>query len=135
MEESKALVRLLETADLVAMVEDLMSPGACERLSASSWSGMRVTLRNVKEMIRTSHAALSESVIQRARAGMQNGASQNGGAHSAAPKVEENGNGDHTRNSVLFKNAKENGATISEAQRVQMTRRDLRTSLERIVEK
>jgi hypothetical protein len=67
MEESKAIHRLVEAQDLVGMVEDMLSADMLERLSPSAWSGIRITLRNIKDAIGTSHAVMANELVQRAR--------------------------------------------------------------------
>lgn len=60
MDHSAALHKLMEAAALVGMVEELANPGTFERLSPSSLSGLRITLRNIRESIVASHDALTE---------------------------------------------------------------------------
>jgi hypothetical protein len=54
-DNNKALVRLLESADLVKMLEDLIAPSALGKLSPAVLSGVRVTLRNVREAMLSCH--------------------------------------------------------------------------------
>jgi len=58
MDQTKALIKLLESADLIRMIEDLTNPSLSSQLSASALGGIRVTLRNVREAILISHDAL-----------------------------------------------------------------------------
>lgn len=67
MEEGKALHRLLEAADLIGMIEEMMNPQTSERLSESARAGMRITLRNVRDLVMSSHENLSGEFVQRAR--------------------------------------------------------------------
>lgn len=59
MDQGTALQKLMEAAALVGMVEELANPSTLERLSATSISGLRITLRSIRESIISSHAALS----------------------------------------------------------------------------
>lgn len=59
MDHSAALHKLMEAAALVGMVEELANPGTFERLSPSSLSGLRITLRTIRESIVASHDALT----------------------------------------------------------------------------
>lgn len=67
METVKNLHKLLEIADLAGMVEDLMNPTTMSTLSPASWSGMRITLRNIKESILTAHDKLASDMVARSR--------------------------------------------------------------------
>ena len=67
MDQTKSLHTLLEVADLLAMVEDLSDPERVQRLSAASWAGMRITLRNSRERLLESHSDLSRGVVSSAR--------------------------------------------------------------------
>jgi len=83
MDQSKALHRIREAADLIAMVEELLDPTKVDALSAASWAGIRATLRNAKDTICDGHAVLTKDFIARARqaaqskpANNQNGATE-----------------------------------------------------------
>ena len=65
MDQSKALHAIKEMADLVGMIEDLTNPGRSDSLSAASWAGMRVTLRNVREQLLNSHRTLAGGLVAR----------------------------------------------------------------------
>ena len=67
MEQSKAITKLMEVADLAAMVEDMMSPTMMSHLSPGSWAGMRVTMRNIRESLVACHDSLASDVVARAR--------------------------------------------------------------------
>lgn len=67
MEQTKALQGLMESADLVKMLEDIIGVGAIDRLSPASLSGMRITLKGVRETILTSHDALASDMIKRSQ--------------------------------------------------------------------
>lgn len=71
MDQSKALHKLLEAADLIGMVEDLTEPKRIENLSAASWTGMRITLRTVREAILASHNTLAKDLVERSRISSQ----------------------------------------------------------------
>ena len=65
MDQSRALRQLMEAADLVYMLEELTASG--KQLSASSVSGLRLTLRGVRETLVHSHDALASSAVSRVR--------------------------------------------------------------------
>ncbi len=65
MDESNALMRLLEAADLVGMVEELTARPRDE-LSPTARAGLRVTLKNVRESILKSHDALATGMVANA---------------------------------------------------------------------
>ena len=75
MEESKALHRLVEAQDLVGMIETMLSPEMTERLTPSAWSGLRITLRSVREMIGSSHAAMANDLVSRSKSSLAHSAS------------------------------------------------------------
>lgn len=67
MDQNTALQKLLEIADLSRMVEDLVAPGNLERLAPASLSGIRVTLRAIRETTLACHDSLAGELSQRAR--------------------------------------------------------------------
>lgn len=67
MEQSKALTRLLEAADLTGMLEDLANSASSGKLSPASLAGMRITLHNIRETILSSHDMLASSLVSRSR--------------------------------------------------------------------
>jgi len=71
MDQSKALHRLREAADLVGMIEDLLDPSRTESLSPASWAGMRVTLKGIRESMVESHTVLTRDLVNRARGAAQ----------------------------------------------------------------
>jgi hypothetical protein len=103
MEESKALNRIMEAADLAAMVEEMTSPATLEKLSATSLSGIRITLKNIRELLVASHDVLAADFMTRAR--------------SAAPR--QPGMAER----------------IETATASPIVRRDLRASLEKVIER
>lgn len=60
MDENNALQRLLEAADLIKMIEELTGPTDLHKLPAGTMAGLRITLKNVREAIVTSHQHLSK---------------------------------------------------------------------------
>jgi hypothetical protein len=66
--QSQALHQIAEAADLIRMIEDLTNPTNLENLSSSSWSGMRITLRQIRESVMSSHNVLSNELISRSKA-------------------------------------------------------------------
>ncbi len=71
MDQSKALHQLLEAADLVGMIEDLTEPNRVQSLSPASWTGMRITLRTIRDSIMESHNTLAKDLVERARVSTQ----------------------------------------------------------------
>jgi hypothetical protein len=134
MDQTKALHELLEAADLVRMLEELSNPGVCEKLSTSSMSGMRITLRNIREQILHSHDVMAGHLVNKAKAAVD---AKSNGSHDlkASDIVSE------TDLASALKAQSNNGSTqrstniVTDSQRIQLTRRDLRASLEKMVEK
>lgn len=129
MEESKALQKLIEAADLVGMVEDLLSPASSERLSASAWSGLRITLRNVKDTIQGAHSKLAADLVQRSRSAIAsgNGAGIPAGTQESLPSEAAARTESRPVNFQI--------STAADAPRIQMTRKDLKASLEKFIER
>jgi|GEM_PF-5602525 len=123
MEESKALNRLIEAQDLVGMIEDLLSPATLERLSSSSWSGVRITLKNIKEIIQSSHSALAADLVHRSRALVGSG----NGAVVSSPGESQARPENHPPGFTM--------SATNEPPRIQMTRKDLKASLEKLIER
>ena len=143
MEESKALSKLSEVTDLLTLLEDLLNPAAVSKLSPSSWSGLRITLRNAKATLNESQSTLTKEFANRAKAvsplsapnleridltekdtftpstisAVNNASSLSGlkehAQAAAVPSFERSGN---------------------EPSRVQITRRDLKATLEKFIE-
>ena len=67
MEQSKALTRLLEAADLTGMLEDLANSASSGKLTPASLAGMRLTLHNIRDTILSSHDTLASSLVSRSR--------------------------------------------------------------------
>ncbi len=139
MEESKALHKLLEIADLVGMVEEMMNPASSERLSSASWSGMRITLRNVRDMVQASHATLSSDFVHRSRAVVQAASSPQ--PQVSAPVIESSARTLAAEEKAVH-SVRSEAPTISrpvtpgsEASRIQMTRQNLKATLEKVIER
>ena len=111
MEQHKALNALLESADLIAMLEELTSGTSRNLLSGPGLSGIRITLRTIREHILNSHDTLAQALSSRIREG--------GGAPLQSP----------IRESTVVMNGRanpENAATT--------VRTSLRASLEKAIE-
>jgi len=67
MDQHKALNILLESADIISMLEELTNTASKNGLASSSIAGMRVTLRNLREQILASHDSLAQIALSRAR--------------------------------------------------------------------
>ena len=66
MEETKALNRISESADLIRMLEELLDLNQPEKFAAVS-PGFKITLKNVREAILESHDMLARSFLSQAR--------------------------------------------------------------------
>ena len=121
MDQSTALHKILEAADLVGMLEDLTNSSG-GKIGPSSVAGMRITLRGLRDSLLQSHDALAHEVVGRAQARM---AAQN---HAVAPVA--------TTLPMQQPESREMTAatSMSDMNRVQFTKKDLRASLERIIE-
>jgi hypothetical protein len=120
MDQSKALQRLTESADLVGMVEELVRASQGDKLSPATFSGMRITLRNIREAILTSHDVLAGQFISRTRGrsevpGLSNSINQ----PQPDPAIES----DQVGNPV-----------IGDPSRLGIRRQSLRASLEKVSE-
>jgi hypothetical protein len=150
MEESKALHRLVEAQDLVGMIETMLSPEMADKLSPSAWSGLRITLRSVREMIGTSHAAMANDFVSRSksafattsssqaslgtgstgteRASRQESFSRSEPVRSDSPII-------HSSSPMASQVSASAGATDNIRANPGLSRRDLKASLERLVER
>ena len=63
-ESQLKLQALLEAADLIAMIEDLLQPGSIENLSQARASGLRICLKNVKRNIIDLHEDIRSEMQQ-----------------------------------------------------------------------
>lgn len=138
MEESNALHRLTEAADLIRMVEELTAPSAFEKLSSSSIAGMRITLRNIRETVLSSHDTLAENLVNRSRLA---------GERAAIPAAPANGLTKPATTILtpetskidsvnLLDNATSARANLTDRQtNASFTRRDLRASLEKLADR
>lgn len=124
MERNQSLHQILEVADLIAMIEEMVKPGHVEGWSPATWSGLRVTLRNSRAALLSSHDALA--------------ASSTSTADSTAMTTDEatspQERAQRLRESLRGKaNSLKNGGT-SEPNRPGFTQRNLRSSLEKSVD-
>lgn len=62
MEQTRALAKLLEAAELIGMMEELSAPGR-EQLGPLTRIGLRITLKNVRESILSSHDTLAAEIV------------------------------------------------------------------------
>lgn len=134
MEESRALSKLSEATDLLVLLEDILNPASVERLSSASWSGLRLTLRNARVTLQESQSALSKEFVSRAR-----------GAQGLSPSptnksVSDSNSSDSFTPSVIssvpsqLMNHDLGNGNGSEQSKVQITRRDLKATLEKFIE-
>lgn len=131
MEESKALHKLGEAIDLVGMIEEIISPSTIDKMNPSALSGVRITLRNVREMIQNSHSTLSSELVARSRATVTSDSqSASTPEHSvrsprnySSPAVEVGDSANSLRTSAAAHSP------------VSITRRELKASLEKLVDR
>lgn len=118
MDQTKALHDLLEAADLMTMLEEVTNPSGSGKLSPAIVSGLRITLRNARQMILASHDYMAQNLVARARANNPQAAinvsSQPLPTAPARPA------------SAQEANAQQHG--------VHFNRKDLRASLEKIID-
>ena len=142
MEESRALSKLNEATDLLILLEDVLNPAAIERLSQASWSGLRLTLRNARTTLQESQVSLTKEFVARARSGqVLNGTSvASVSTENRASNIES-----QTLNATATVEGASSGSivnagisnfdkNIAEQNRVQITRRDLKATLEKFIE-
>lgn len=142
MEESRALSKLNDATDLLVLLEDILNPASIERLSAASWSGVRLTLRNARITLQESQNSLSKEFVARARNSQTSGVSLNSnvGALSdeefsadTTPIINTNNSRQAQAKSQEELSPRSDKST-SEQSRVQITRRDLKATLEKFIE-
>lgn len=63
MEQTNSLKTLLDTADLISMLEELIT-NSSGRLSTSALSGMKISLKTAKENILQSHDAIAQGLVK-----------------------------------------------------------------------
>jgi hypothetical protein len=153
MEESKALHRLVEAQDLVGMIETMLSPEMADKLSPSAWSGLRITLRSVREMIGTSHAAMANDFVSRSKSAFAASSSTQGAAmvervarqeaftrselaKPESPITQANSAAGSTSSAMLSSSPSQMGVASDNIRaNPGLSRRDLKASLERLVER
>lgn len=59
MDNKKALSKVAESCELLRMLEDLTNPALQNQLSQNAYGGIRITLRNVREVLVECHRVLS----------------------------------------------------------------------------
>lgn len=138
MEESRALSKLSEATDLLVLLEDILNPASVERLSSASWSGLRLTLRNARATLQESQTVLSKEFVSRARG------SQTYTSASVAKPLNESSTAETFTSSVinpaistsspLLSQEIEGASNGSDHSKVQITRRDLKATLEKFIE-
>lgn len=145
MEESRALSKLNEAADLLLLLEDVLNPSSVERLSQGSWSGLRITLKNARSMLQESQVSLSKEFVSRARnsqtlgsgANTSNSTSLNGNAANSnatvTTPIQVPADGANSNGLINAANAGFDKSNLDPS-RVQITRRDLKASLEKFIE-
>lgn len=145
MEESKALHRLVEAQDLVGMIETMLSPEMADKLSPSAWSGLRITLRSVREMIGTSHAAMANDFVSRSKSAFATTSSSQASSGTERISRQESFTRSepvrsdspiiHSSSPMASQVSASAGATDNIRANPGLSRRDLKASLERLVER
>lgn len=147
MEQNQALYKLLEAAALAGMIEDLASPGSLEKLSPTSISGLRITLRSIRDTILASHAALSGTGIRAAGENTAHIEANPAPAQIAHQPHELTQEEEISPQSLASKIQTEREVSnterlstlrqhlMADPERMQMRRRDLRASLDGIVDR
>lgn len=115
MDQTKALHDLLEAADLITMLEEVTNPTSSGKLSPALVSGLRITLRNARQMILSSHDYMAQNLVARARANNPQAA-----ATVSAPL--------QTAKTMIP------SETTTSQHGVHFNRKDLRASLEKIID-
>lgn len=118
MDQNQTLRKLLEAADLAKMVEELVSPGHIERLSPAGLSGIRITLRALRETMLACHDVVATDQSNRSR------------PRADVPAVEGQG--------VAPNPGVENPAIVRQtngADQPRMVRKDLRSTLGQMIER
>ena len=125
MEQSAALNRLLEATDLVGLIEDLLN-ASNGKLSPTAMSGLKITLRNIREGVLASHDVLAQEMVSRAKAHVATGA--------VAPTTPA-AQGDRTVfGSIKDSPISQRGPVLTESDKTRYTRHDLRASLEKVID-
>lgn len=132
MDQSKALQRLTESADLVGMIEDLMRASQSDRLAPATVSGMRITLRNIREAILASHDVFANDLVTRTRSRgeLTAGAGMQSSEVSSSTQSSTSTSGDATYGAT----GSGVGSVMSDASRLGIRRQNLRASLEKVAE-
>ena len=124
MDQSTALHKLLEAADLAKMIEELMAPGSLERLSPSGIAGARATLRNLRETMLACHDLMAGDLVARARSRYEGNMTSN-----AATSAE---------NPAALQSRSDSPAIVRPPvmqDQPRMVKKDLRTTLSQMVER
>jgi hypothetical protein len=124
MEQNTGLHKLLEAADLAKMVEELIAPTNLERLSPASISGIRITLKTLRESMLQCHDALAGDLVARARNRQEASVAPRPAA--AEPVIPQN--------SVRVDSPSIVRQALASDQN-KLIRKDLRSSLEQMVER
>ena len=138
MDQSKALHQLTEAADLISMLEALTNSVAMESQASAPWGGLKITLRNVRQMILASHDTLAADLVARARARFESqpqvSSAPQASTQSAAPaRATENASENVSVTSGPQLPAR--STTVIENANIKLQRKDLRAQLERFVER
>ncbi len=113
--DSQALRNISESADFIQMIEDLTNPANIDKITPAALSGMRLTLRNVRESLVDSYEQLSKGFVERSKSSASR--------PSNAASSQSNG--------AALKSSSSAGAPTP---KVEFSRGDLKAALERYVE-
>jgi len=121
MEQSKALHKLAEASDLILLLEDMISTEHSDRIAPSSWAGIRILMKSVRESIQQSRSVLAQDLITRSKEVTADLSSRAGLAAKVETFV--------TPNTQVHSPIQQTASSD-----VMMQRKDLKSSLERFIE-
>lgn len=126
MDQSTALHKLMEAAALIGMIEDLTNPATMEKLSTASLTGLRITLRTVKDSILNSHDTLAGELVAKARMRVESSST-----NLLQQEIVKESTETVRSESVNALRSQ----LMADPERLQMRRKDLRASLESMADK
>lgn len=128
MEQSKALHQLIESADLISMVETITNSASSESVPSKALPGIKIILRTVREAILSSHDALAGDYVSRAR--VQAAGQAGNSAAATATLVVEKLNAAEGETGRVF-----SSVPAGDQSGIKMQRKDLRAALEKFIER
>lgn len=126
MDQSKALQRLTEAADLTAMVEELLKGAQNDKALNTGMPGIRLTLKSIREAILASHDVFAGEMVARSR----------GRAESTVLPVSASSDSQATTKMLTAPTTEPSSSatepTVMDPTRLGLRRRDLRAAIERL---